>query len=368
MDKCLGKVAAGALIYLMISVRVRILDFGGWLDTWFSEHGQVFNLAVLSRLFGSTNNDFLAIDVLFRLDTDAKRKKGSNGKVIIIAARDPHFSVTRERHLTKPSSRVCRKKLLLAVLSLCELEKLPDGDLVFRVMSPIPPGASMGTSAAVCVALIKAVNQLRAIYGLSVWSDAEVAELAFFAETKVMGGQSGTQDQWSAAFDWTAKVITIEQYPRTKAKQLRLTSHFMKRLERGLITVCVGAHNSSETHLEVIAAREREGAGSAALQPIRDAVEQAIYAATHSDLVAFGLAMTANSEAQRAMCPKLVGSKHQQVIDLAIDYDCLGYKVNGAGGEGGSVTLLFKSREEAEGFHAKLSVEHPGFESFEHRL
>jgi hypothetical protein len=31
------------------------------------------------------------------------------------------------------------------------------------------------------------------------------------------------------------------------------------------------------------------------------------------------------------------------VINLAIQNQCLGYKVNGAGGDGGSVSLLFEN-------------------------
>jgi len=47
-----------------------------------------------------------------------------------------------------------------------------------------------------------------------------------------------------------------------------------------------------------------------------------------------------NTESQRNLRPELVGTGHQQIIDTARKYGALGWKVNGAGGEGGSVTPL----------------------------
>jgi len=53
-----------------------------------------------------------------------------------------------------------------------------------------------------------------------------------------------------------------------------------------------------------------------------------------------GIQMIANTEAQRALHPELIGERHQRVIDIARDHGAIGWKVNGAGGDGGSVTLL----------------------------
>ena len=50
--------------------------------------------------------------------------------------------------------------------------------------------------------------------------------------------------------------------------------------------------------------------------------------------------MIRNTEAQRQLHPDLVGPDHQAIIDIAKANGALGYKVNGAGGDGGSVTIL----------------------------
>ena len=50
--------------------------------------------------------------------------------------------------------------------------------------------------------------------------------------------------------------------------------------------------------------------------------------------------MIANTEAQRALHPALIGTDASRVIDCLQCSGALGWKVNGAGDEGGSLTIL----------------------------
>ena len=50
--------------------------------------------------------------------------------------------------------------------------------------------------------------------------------------------------------------------------------------------------------------------------------------------------MHENTAAQARLHPDLISHDAQQVIEIAASYGAIGWKVNGAGGEGGSVTLL----------------------------
>ena len=50
--------------------------------------------------------------------------------------------------------------------------------------------------------------------------------------------------------------------------------------------------------------------------------------------------MVANTEAQGRLHPDLISADAQRVIEIAREHGALGWKVNGAGGEGGSLTLL----------------------------
>jgi D-glycero-alpha-D-manno-heptose-7-phosphate kinase len=50
--------------------------------------------------------------------------------------------------------------------------------------------------------------------------------------------------------------------------------------------------------------------------------------------------MIENTDAQAHLHPALVGPNHRKVIAIARRHGAVGWKVNGAGGAGGSVTLL----------------------------
>jgi D-glycero-alpha-D-manno-heptose-7-phosphate kinase len=50
--------------------------------------------------------------------------------------------------------------------------------------------------------------------------------------------------------------------------------------------------------------------------------------------------MIANTEAQAELHPALVSAQARGVIELARRHGAVGWKVNGAGGEGGSLTIL----------------------------
>jgi D-glycero-alpha-D-manno-heptose-7-phosphate kinase len=50
--------------------------------------------------------------------------------------------------------------------------------------------------------------------------------------------------------------------------------------------------------------------------------------------------MIENTEAQERLHPDLVSREARQIIEIAKHHKALGWKVNGAGGEGGSLTIL----------------------------
>jgi D-glycero-alpha-D-manno-heptose-7-phosphate kinase len=58
------------------------------------------------------------------------------------------------------------------------------------------------------------------------------------------------------------------------------------------------------------------------------------------DFDGLGRAMRDNTEAQRRLHPDLVSADADRVIEIARTHGAAGWKVNGAGGEGGSLTLL----------------------------
>ena len=198
------------------------------------------------------------------------------------------------------------------------------------VRSTVPPGCGTGTSAAVSIALLAALAAARS----DRWSPSDLAYAAHRLEVDTLGIQSGIQDQLCAAFGGI-NYIEVDPYPDAAVHTLPTWDGLDSRLS----LVFLGrAHDSSDLHRQVIDDLDRSG--SEVFSRLRDAATSARDAVLAQDLDAFGRSMTDNTEAQRALHPGLVGVDADRVIEMASSYGSLGWKVNGAGGDGGSVTIL----------------------------
>lgn len=72
--------------------------------------------------------------------------------------------------------------------------------------------------------------------------------------------------------------------------------------------------------------------------------------------------MVDNTDAQGRLHPALISTHAQQVIDIAQEFGALGWKVNGAGGEGGSITILCNSLWDARlAMLREIENQSPGF-------
>jgi D-glycero-alpha-D-manno-heptose-7-phosphate kinase len=230
--------------------------------------------------------------------------------------------------------------------------------LEVTIFSEAPAGASTGTSAAVSVALLGAMDLLA---GRSLTSH-EIASKAHYIESELLGIQSGIQDQISSAYGGV-NFIEMTKYPQASVSPITLDEHLTWELESRLVVIYLGApHSSSAIHKMVIRRLEQSSGYRRNLQPLREAAIAGKNALLRGDLDLFGQAMIANTEAQKMLHPDLVGQRANMVIAVAREHGVAGYKVNGAGGAGGSVTLLLKSG--APGKHNLIrSIEraHPEF-------
>ena len=74
-------------------------------------------------------------------------------------------------------------------------------------------------------------------------------------------------------------------------------------------------------------------------------------------------AMIDNTEAQRRLHPALVGPDAGRIIEIARRHAALGWKVNGAGGDGGSLTLLCGPRsDEKRAMLRAIQSENPRYQ------
>lgn len=292
------------------SAPVRIADLGGWTDTWFSSSGVVCSLAVQPGA-----------------SVTMSVTPGS-GHVIIDAVNFGHrYSTADERG---------RHPLLEAAVE--EVGVASDVDVVVEVGSSIPPGAATGTSAAVTVALVGALLFLRD----GAVDRSDVAETAHRVESIRLGRQTGIQDQL-ASVHGGANRIDMSSYPSADVTRLPMTPALHDELQRRLLLVFFGrAHVSSAVHAEVIASLEGASAPEVErrLEPLRQAARDGAEALVAGDLDKYGQALVDNTAAQTALHAALVSDEAWHLIGAAHALGCVGWKVNGAGGEGGSVTLL----------------------------
>jgi D-glycero-alpha-D-manno-heptose-7-phosphate kinase len=297
---------------------IRICDNGGWTDTWFAEHGKIFNIGVYP---------YAEVQIeLFPLPDLPER--------IIIHAENYGERYTPQRD----GNGWDRHPLLEAAI---EMMGAPE-DLAFRVtiFSEAPSGASTGTSAAVTVALIGALDALTP----GRLTPHEVAYRAQAVEVDMLGQQCGIQDQLCSAYGGI-NFIDMFRYPYASVSQLQVSNTIWWELERRLVLIYLGrSHSSSDVHEKVIRELEDGGPDSQALGALRATAEPSRDAVYAGDFVALGQAMSANTEAQRRLNDHLVSADAQRVIDIARAHGALGWKVNGAGGEGGSVALLCGDR------------------------
>lgn len=341
-----------------VTVAVRCVDIGGWLDTWFSKYGEILNLGVYSRYFGRLKSPFRGIKVTVFHEKSDKT-------FFSICADDPNYDivVTLDELRSSPN----HSNLLTANLYLLQKDYEFRGHYKIDISSSIEPGASLGTSAAVSVgtllAMCEAINVKKPV--------SEIAKMAWRAETEVMGGQSGTQDQFAAAFSNACNFLEITSYPKTKYRKVTIPKKVKKALENGLITIFYGKHDSSAMHSKVISKLEKQGSHSPKLKPFRGLAKNAEKCLKSGDLIGYGKIMQQNTKAQQKLYEGLVCQKATLIINLSRKFSALGFKINGAGGAGGSITLLFPKRENAEMFYNDCIKKFPlddGYVYYEHEL
>jgi D-glycero-alpha-D-manno-heptose-7-phosphate kinase len=293
---------------------IRICDNGGWTDTWFAEHGKIFNIGVAP---------YVEVQIVVY-------PRASRPEHVIIDAEN-----YGERFAFEPGqARYGRHPLLEAAIEEVGLSE--QYALEINIYSQVPAGASTGTSAAVCVALIGALDVLTP----GRRTPHEIAYAAHRVETQRLKLQSGIQDQLCAAYGGL-NYVEMTSYPHATVSQIHVPEAIWSELERRLVLVFLGkTHSSSAIHEQVIAGLEAAGSNAAPLAALRRAAEQSRDALYAGDFAALGRAMIDNTAAQADLHPALVSAEARELIVIAKQYGAIGWKVNGAGGEGGSLTLL----------------------------
>lgn len=302
---------------LMARAPLRANDIGGWTDTWFARGGRVQNLAidpgVEVRLAVLQGAGPVAERVLVRA--------AGPGGTFAFSPRDPGAS---------SGPRAIIRHAFAAI-------PIPDDVRVeVTISSPVMPGFGTGTSASVAVALLGALDRLTG----GGRTPGEIAALAHRVETERIGRQSGIQDQIAAARGG-ACYIRMTRYPSAEVEVLPLGNETRKALDERLLVVGLGqGRDSSALHERVISALEGSSGRASILDRMSRLAEEARGRLLEGDLESYGGLMIENNECQRALAGELVCPEADAVIRIARTLGASGWKVNGAGGRGGSLTVL----------------------------
>lgn len=320
----------------------RINDLGGWTDTWFAGHGAVCHLAVWPGVEATLQ----PID-------------GEPGVYVHV------HSVGRRWHwMPSVASAVCPDPLIAACLHDAGV---PGGAWELGIRSVVPPGVSMGTSASVCVAVLAALDAASGRRRTATMTPADLATRAHRVETVSLGQQCGIQDQWASAGG--INLLEMPHYPEARLQRVHVTPHTRCALDAQLLVVLFGGgHHSSAVHADVVRALEDAGPGDGRLDALRACAHDGAAALGRGDLERYGAVMSRNTDVQAMLHPSLVNADARQVIDVGRTHGALGWKVNGAGGDGGSVTLLAASAESRTAMCDELRRCCPGTDVLDVRL
>lgn len=310
---------------IAVTAPTRIADLGGWTDTWFARHGVVCHLAVWPGV-----------------DVTIAPAEGPSG----VSVRLHNFNRVWHWSAGTPPP-ACPDPLIAACLDESEV---PGGAWQLAVTSRVPPGASMGTSASVCVAILAAFDLVRRensgkaspCRAASI-DPASLARRAHRVETVRLQQQSGIQDQWAAAAGGVG-LLAIAAYPEARRTEVTTGPATREALEAQLLVLLLPrGHESSAVHADVVQALAHAGPEDRRLVTLRRCAHEGAAALVAGDLEAYGRALVVNTEVQSSLHPSIVNEEAAQLIGVVRGADTLGWKVNGAGGAGGSLTVLAAS-------------------------
>ncbi len=291
-----------------MDVPVRACDVGGWTDTWFAGHGRVCSLAVGPGV-----------------SVRAVAEGGRSRLWFDLVDYGVEFSLGAEPLEHRLLGEAAR-----------EAGDLGGLDVTLRIEAAVPPGCALGTSAAVAVGVVAALDAVR---------DQQrppdgLAAAAHRAEAGRLGRESGVQDQVASAHGG-ANLIEVAQYPLPSVHPISLPDETRRSLDDRLLHVAYGEpHDSSAVHEEVIAGLTADGPAASVLETLRALAADAASCLRRGDLERYGTVLTAATDAQRTLHPALLSGDAATLIDLATEHRAAGWKLNGAGGQGGSLSIL----------------------------
>lgn len=197
--------------------------------------------------------------------------------------------------------------------------------------SEIPPGTGLGSSASVCVGILKTLTT----YLNRPLSTYALADRAFHITRDTLGRHAGKQDEYACAFGGL-NFIRFDRDGSTTVEALKLDRSIMNDLQNRLMLFFTGSARYSDTILEQQEKSTRAHTGTAieALHKIRILADSMRTALEGGDLSTFGSLMDEAWQAKKKISEKISNSRIDRIYELAREHGASGGKITGAGGGG----------------------------------
>jgi D-glycero-alpha-D-manno-heptose-7-phosphate kinase len=226
--------------------------------------------------------------------------------------------------------------------------------------SEILPGTGLGSSASVCVGVLKAL----ATYLDLRLSKYQLAERAFHIARNVLGKPVGKQDEYASAFGGL-NFITFEPDRTVHVEPVNLRPDLVRELQSSLMLFFTGSAHNSWNILQEQEKLGSTGNGRAleSMHQIRGAAEQMRDALGRGNFRAFAALLHQGWEAKKKVSSRISNPLIDEAYATALRAGALGGKITGAGG--GGFLLLFceePHQEKVREAMAELNILEMGFE------
>jgi D-glycero-alpha-D-manno-heptose-7-phosphate kinase len=216
--------------------------------------------------------------------------------------------------------------------------------------SEIPPGTGLGSSASVCVNVLKTLTTYLGVP----MSKYELAERAFHVARNVLGKPVGKQDEYAASFGGL-NFIRFGEDESVTVEPLDLEPELLRELESNLMLFFTGAAHHSWTILQEQeqSTTTRGGVAVESLHEIRELADAMRATLKSGNLDQFGQLLHQGWEAKKRVSKKISNSRIDDMYRVARENGAVGGKITGAGG--GGFLLLYCPLERQKALREALS-------------
>jgi D-glycero-alpha-D-manno-heptose-7-phosphate kinase len=218
--------------------------------------------------------------------------------------------------------------------------------------SEIPPGTGLGSSASVCVNILKTLTT----YLDRPLSRYDLAERAFYIARNILGRHVGRQDEFAAAFGGF-NFMTFGTDGLTEVQPVDIDSELLRELQSKLMLFFTGSARNSWTILQdqEKSTASQTGPAVEALHEVRSFADRMLAALRSGNLSLFGSLLDEGWQAKKRVSGKISNPRIDHLYELALRNGASGGKITGAGG--GGFLLLYCESERQEAVRSALHVE-----------